>query len=617
MSYGLSPSIDIREKDFLSPGRQTANRFGAMCGDFMWGPVGERIPIVDEKVLIENFNAPVDSNYADWFSASNYLAYNDKLYVVRAIKESGSLNAGVSLFSEALQKLSLTSVIGTFVVGETVTGGTSTAKGTVVSIVNDDIYIKITSVAPFETTEIVTADGGATGTISTITDNQQSVPFTSLKKNFDHDITVNDEAFIKFKFLAKYPGDYGNNISVAVADSTSFATATITGTTTFKSVFDYSPSSTELAVVVLLNGSIAETFIVSLTPGAKNYRNEAYYIETYLARNSKYVYCYDNNSITFSLGTVSAVSLTGGAHVAPEASDLISAYDLFANKEELDVDVIFEANAANITSGNTVIQHIIDNILDVRKDCRGVFSATYNDVVNVAIATAVTNLEDYVSTTINRNSSYAAFYGNYKYQFDRYNDVYRWVPINGDIAGIYSIGQAWESPAGLNRGLIKNCIKLAINPNESYRDFMYPLGINPVYTLKNVGHVVMGQRTLATSSPSLFSRVDNRGLFILLEKNTADVARYYQFQKNTATERRRFVADIEPLFRQVQGLGGIEEYLIICDETNNTDTETANYTLVCDIFVRPNQSVEWIQLNFSAVQNVVNFEEIIASPYAS
>jgi hypothetical protein len=619
MSFGLSPSIDINERDFLSPSRQTANRFAAMVGNFNWGPVEERVLIDEEKTLVNTFNPPSIANRADWFSAANYLAYNDKLYVVRAIKAAGSKNAGIAIFSKALKTLVLENVVGDFVAGDVISGITSLAEGVVVKVVVDglitSLIIDVTS-GTFEEAEDIT-DGEnvpKTATITSITDNVKTFPFAELKKNFDHDVVVSDEDYIKFKILAKYVGVYGNNISVAIANSSNFATANIIGTTTFKANFEFAPASSEVAIVVLLNGGIVEKHLVSLVPGAKNYKGENYYIETYLNKVSKYIYVYDNHTIN-TVQSVESIALAQGVHAAPEAGDYMDGYDLFENKEEIDIDVIFESGCVDIASGETVAQHMIDEILEKRKDCRGVFGPKKSDVVSQTVATAVSNMITYVTSTLNKDSSFAAFYGNYKYQYDRYNDEFIWVPITGDIAGIYAVGQAWEAPAGVNRGLIKNCVKLAVNPSEGYRDQMYPVAINPIYTLKNVGHVVQGQKTLKTSTPSLFSRVDVRGLFILLQKNASDVSRFYQFQKNTATERRRFVADVEPLFRIVQGLGGIEEYLIICDESNNTGDVTSTLTMIADFYVKPAQSAEWIRLNFNATQATVNFEEIVSSPY--
>ena len=542
MSYGLSPSIEINEKDFLVGRRQVANRFAGTVGNFNWGEVGKKVLIRDEKDLVEVFHDPDDNNFADWYCVNNYNAYNDKLWVVRAIKEVGSDNAGICI----------------------------TKTGT-------------------------------------------NTPYAELRKNLDHEIVPSFDENEKFKFLAKYPGEFGNKLSVAMATDTDFPTAEVVSSgAKFKDLFEYAPATDEVALVVLLNEMIVERFIVSLKEGHKNFRGEVNYIEQYIERKSRYIYAYDNKSEE-DYDSFEAVDLAGGAHVAPTASDYNAAFNEFKNADEVELDVLFIGGAINVTDSHTVVQHVIDNILEKRKDIRFVFDMPTIDLKVPTIDGKRDAAIDFVATDVLKNSSYAAYYPDAKYQFDRYNDKWRWMPINGDIAGIYSIGQAFEAPAGLNRGILKNCQKLLFNPDETLRDVLYPLGINSVSTIRNIGHVVMGQKTLLSSS-SIFSRVDTRGLFILLQKNAKDVARFYKFQKNNPTERRRFVSDIEPLFRTIQGLGGIEDYLIVCDESNNTGEVKEANEMIADFFVKPEYSTEWIRLNFNATRATVNFEEVVASP---
>ncbi len=615
MSFGLSPSIDIKEKQFLTPGQQVgANRFAGMIGNFNWGTVGELVFVTEEKDIAEIFHTPDDNNFDDWFNAVNYTAYNNKLYLGRAIKEVGSFNAGLALFSEFMKALTLNTVVGAFEVSEVVTGSNSLATGIVTAIEDGVVYIKVTA-GVFEVAETITGtDSLATAVVEAIEDDMVSSPLKVLRKNYDHEAIVLPEEFIKFKILARYPGDYGNKISIAIANHIDFPTAKVIGATSFKSIFEFAPLVNEIAVVVLINDTIAEAEIVSLVPGTKNYKGQSSYIVNMFDK-SKYIYVYDNTEMT-TVVSIESTNLVGGVHMAPDIDDIINAYELFANGDGLDIDMIFDAGHANLSDGHLVQQFMLDNVADERRDLRVILSPRIEDVINLNITDAVDNLIDYVSNILVRDTSFGAFYGNAKYQYDKYNDKYRWVSIGGDVAGIYAVSEAWEAPAGINRATIKNCEKLAINPKEGYRDIMYPVGINPIYTMKNVGHVIMGQKTLKTSVPSLFSRVDNRGLFNLLEKNAVFVAKFYQFQKNNPFERRRFVADIEPLYKQLMGVGAIEEYLIICNETNNTDEVKDQLLMIADIYVKPYNSIEWIRLNFNATQATVNFEEIVSSPFA-
>jgi len=617
MSLGLSPSIEYSESSFLNATEQVANRFAGMVGKFPWGAVDERVLLENESDLLNQFLAPTDENFKDWFSAKNCLAYMNKLYVVRSIAEAGSFNSGLTLFTEALDVLNHGAItVGTaFEAGEVVTGTTSSATGTVMLVDGTDAVVIKELTGTFEEAEVITGGTSTSvATISTIVTAVETYEINILRKN-SNEITVANETSQILKFVARYCGSYGDNISVAISTVADFESAIITGTTKFADNFEFAPTGTEIALAVLLNGEILEKHIVSLTEGTKNYRGENNYIETYLENYSSLIFAYHNTGETVVLSQ-EATNLIGGNATTPTSSDVILSYNLFANPNEVDVDVIFDGANMDMTGGEDVVKHIVDNILEVNKVMRGVFGAKETDLVGVSTnATKSTNLQTYLGTTIAKQSSFGAFYGDYKYQKDVYNDKYRWVPISGDITGLYATSQAFEAPAGISRGLIKNCIKLAFNPSETYRDTLNPKGINTIYNIRNAGFVCMSQKTMQTAVPTPFSRVETRGLFILLRKATVNSSLYYLFQKHTPAMRRRFVSDVEPYFRNLQGLDAIEEYLIVCDETNNPSNVRDNNMMIGDFYVKPFNSVEWIKLNFTATQSNVNFEElIIASP---
>ena len=631
MSQGLSPSVDISEQEFQIANVATGVNFSAFAGAFKWGAVEEIKTITDEPRLAAVFGKPDDDNYEDWLPAASYLAYNDKLRVVRAAGDE-SMNAGLEVFSETLYKTSVKQTVlevttgegneavteevpqsFDLVVGETVTGRTSEATGKIVLIDTVDtthkvVYIKLIGETEFEADEII--DGATSESMATIETIEDSTnhPFKDYRKNSNSVMNISNDEFIKFKFLAKYCGELGNNISVAFANSQSFGTAYIYGTTTFKSQFDFAPTTNEIALVVLKDGKIEEKHILSLIKGTKNYKGENIYISDFLEQNSKsqLILCFDNYDQPLNLASMQATALTGGYYEMPDASDYNRAYNLFKNRESIDIDTIWCARAADILDGITVVQHIIDNITDVRKDCRSIFTARLVDVVNVDIETALNNLIAYIGT-IGRDSSYAAFYGNAKYMWDNYNSVYRWVSLAGDVAGIYSVGNMWQAPAGLTRGVIKNIVKLAISPDEPQRDTIYPSGVNPVYTDVDSGSVVFGQKTLKTSTESIFNRVDNRGLFILLEKTVRRMVRFYQFDKNSPSQRKRLLSDITPIFEDIKGVEGLGNYILICDKSNNVDGSNTMH-LRCRVQVLG--STEWIDILFEAVADSVNFEEI-------
>jgi phage tail sheath protein FI len=212
------------------------------------------------------------------------------------------------------------------------------------------------------------------------------------------------------------------------------------------------------------------------------------------------------------------------------------------------------------------------------------------------------------------SSSYAVMDSGWKYQFDKYNNVYRWVPLNGDIAGLCVRTDfdrdPWYSPAGFNRGQIKNVVKLAWNPNKTQRDELYKKGINPVITFPGEGTVLYGDKTML-ARPSAFDRINVRRLFIVLEKAIARAAKYSLFEFNDEFTRAQFVSLVEPYLRDVQGRRGIYAYRVVCDQTNNTPEVIDRNEFVGDIYIKPARSINFIQLNFVAVRTGVAFDEIV------
>ena len=212
------------------------------------------------------------------------------------------------------------------------------------------------------------------------------------------------------------------------------------------------------------------------------------------------------------------------------------------------------------------------------------------------------------------SSSYSVIDSGYKYQYDRYSDVYRWVPLNGDIAGVCARTDQerdpWYSPGGLNRGIIKNVIKLAFNPTKTERDNLYVQGINPVVTFPGEGTVLFGDKTML-NRPSVFDRINVRRLFIVLEKAIARASRSSLFEFNDQFTRAQFVNLVEPFLRDVQGRRGITDFRVVCDESNNTAEVIDSNRFVGDIYIKPARSVNFIQLNFVAVRTGVSFDEIV------
>lgn len=315
-------------------------------------------------------------------------------------------------------------------------------------------------------------------------------------------------------------------------------------------------------------------------------------------------------AIQFFQGSARGTLAGGADDLAPTDAVKITGYRLFADAQMYDISLIVLGKASA-----AVAVDVISNVAEVRRDCL-VFASpektTDGSVILGSSATAVTDTVAY-RTAIGIASSYAVLDSGYKYQYDRYNDAYRWIPLNGDIAGLAARAEftddAWFSPAGFNRGQVKNCIKLAFNPNQAARDTLYKNAINPVVTFPGMGTVLYGDKTML-AKPSAFDRINVRRLFIVLEKAIATAAKYSLFEFNDPFTQAQFRNMVEPFLRDVQGRRGITSFKVVCDSSNNTQNVIDTNNFVGDIYVAPARSVNYINLNFVAMKTgTVQFTE--------
>ena len=474
-----------------------------------------------------------------------------------------------------------------------------------------------------------------------------------LATSFDHQFTVGD--IIKINGEERRVNSITNSSLLIVSTPfTNPASAqTYSRTWEYAGIFDKEPVTTdhsaakgalydEVHVVVVdedgewtgTRETALETFTgVSI---AKNARNEdgtsAYYVDA-INRRSRYVWWMDHNSVGDAYTTAGAAvtawgtaaasgteyassaadgsmvettSLSGGVDgSAPSDADKITAFNKFKDAEEVDIGLI----VGGVASATVALQLI--SICEDRKDCVAFLSPEQSDVVNNegSEADAVVDFRNTLGS-----SSYAVLDSGYKYQYDKYNDVYRYVPLNGDTAGVTAATEAsrdaWFSPAGFNRGNIRNVVKLPFNPRKSERDTLYKNNINPVVTFMGDGTVLFGDKTLL-AKPSAFDRINVRRLFIILEKAISRFARAQLFEFNDAFTRAQFVGAVEPFLRNVQGRDGITDFKVVCDDSNNTGDVVDRNEFVGDIYVKPNRSINFIQLNFVAVRSGVDFSEIV------
>ena len=407
------------------------------------------------------------------------------------------------------------------------------------------------------------------------------------------------------------------------------------GTSTYQSNFGNSAAVDEVHVVVSdedglisgVPGTILETFQgLSRATNAKLDEGQTNYYREVINNNSRYVYPaavrssgYANtaaNITTLSNTQPQTVSFQGGSDGNPEGNVALSTiqlgYDHFKSAEDVDISLVLQGKARGGTNGESVANYIIDNICETRKDCVAFVSPDKDDVVLQTTGDEETQVKTYRDSVT--TSSYAVMDSGYKYQYDKYNDLYRYIPLNGDIAGLCvrsdETRDPWYSPAGYNRGVIKNVVKLAFNPGKAERDVLYKSGVNPVVTFPGQGTILFGDKTLL-AKPSAFDRINVRRLFIVLEKAISTAAKFTLFEFNDEFTRAQFKNLVEPFLRDVQGRRGITDFRVVCDETNNTGEVIDRNEFVGDIYIKPARSINFIQLNFVAVRTGVEFSEIV------
>tara|TARA_R100001594_G_scaffold95488_1_gene129816 strand:- start:698 stop:2863 length:2166 start_codon:yes stop_codon:yes gene_type:complete len=395
-------------------------------------------------------------------------------------------------------------------------------------------------------------------------------------------------------------------------------------------------------------GTVLESFIASKAQDAKKFDGTGNYYVNVINETSKYIWWGDhpdtldtlqgvsggaaarewgdtfvnieggtaagdtpNSGMTFgSLVRNFYAGLTGGSDgdAFTKTGLYTNGYDQFQDAETVDVSLLLGGPVEETVGGQLI------DLVDARKDCVAFLSPRREDVVNIANATtAQQNAVDYYNNTLNKSSSYGVFDSGWKYQYDRYNDMFRYIPLNGDIAGLCArtenTNDAWWSPAGFNRGQIRNIVKLAYNPRKAHRDNLYKNNLNPVVSFPGEGTVLFGDKTMQRK-PSAFDRINVRRLFIVLEKAIATAAKYQLFEFNDEFTRSNFVNMVTPFLRDVQGRRGIFDFRVVCDESNNTGEVIDRNEFVADIFIKPARSINFIQLNFVAVRTGVDFEEI-------
>ena len=642
MAFQVSPGVLVQERDITNIIPNVSTSIGAMAGAFSQGPIDEIVSISSEQELVDTFGKPNSTNFETFFTAANFLAYSNALRVVRT-QNTSIANATASGSSILIKNTddyqnnysAGQGTVGTFAARTAGTFGNSLQVSTCPSAT---AYEEISSrlVASDSTTNAVgntsiNVDEGSDFNVGDI------IQFSTTASTNDFDdgdfyrITAISSETLTF---VQHPRGAGG-LKRVILDNSKIkrrwkyydSVDRAPGTSAF--VSDRNGANDEIHVVVIDEdgvisgepGRVLETFSnLSKASDAKTPQGDTNYYPDVIYNKSKYIYWMDHNTSGTNWGneasgtTYTAVndptleSLSGGNNGSTVTDgQLKTAYEKYQDSETVDVNLIM--------SGTSTSAAHVDNIITIaeeRKDAVAFASPQRADVVNITNSnTQMQNVKDFFDSV--RSSSYVVFDSGYKYQYDRYNDVYRFVPLNGDIAGLCArtdtVADPFFSPAGFNRGIVRGAVKLAFNPTKAQRDILYPARVNPVATFPGQGTVLFGDKTGLTT-PSAFDRINVRRLFILLEKAISTASKFQLFEFNDEFTRANFRNIVEPFLREIQGRRGITDFLVVCDETNNTGDVIDRNEFKAEIFVKPARSINFITLSFVATRTGVSFDEV-------
>ena len=635
MASQVSPGVIIRERD-LSTGVLTGVSAlrGAFASSFRSGPVGKIVNIGSERELIDTFGAPAEANAADWLVASEFLRYGGQLAVVRA--ETGVLNA--TLDGSAV-------LVGS---KEDYEAGAGSSEK----------FVARNAGADGNNLRVVIIDRGADYTIT------KSGHGLSVGGTYTDDAAVGHEVVevvdantVRIIEGSAAPTPASGDTAVAFSNSSWNATAIGSTGLTYKNIGPRPGTSAfaterwikhdEVHVAVIdesTNTIVERNLYLSKLSDGKSPEGASTYWKDYVNEFSSYIYASALTSAEFTtlgsdpgaaaasygataaapvslariLGTAGG-SLSGGVDdYAYTAGEVSAAYTLFQDTEETSIDFVIMGGSMGSEADTLTKAGAVAAVANTRKDCIAFISPWNGNQVATSGNAALTptqqleNTIDFFSSI--GSSSYVVKDSGIKYVYDRFNDKYRYIGCNGDIAGLCvstsTIGDDWISPAGTSRGGLQNVVKLAFNPNKAARDDLYTAAINPVVAFPGSGPILFGDKT-ALASPSAFDRINVRRLFLNIEKRARGLAEGVLFEQNDSVTRSGFNAALSGYLSEVQARRGVTDYLVVCDETNNTPEVIDRNEFVAEIFVKPTRSINYVTVTVTATKTGVEFSEVV------
>ncbi len=637
MAFSVSPSVIVREVDASAAVPAIATPPAAIAGVFRWGPVGETVLISSENELVNRFGKPTNDNYETFFVAADYLSYANALYIARVDNgaeistSSDTTNANTQLHTFGAFDAKYPGDIGNSlevgyvkddkfeadiidvadISGSKLTGNTQVSQ--TLDFNATSLTFEVVPASALTTTwaedDVIVVGNDSVG--------YQDIPVTSFTEetlDSEGSVTANTSLIVSHSYTIAL----GQSYRLAESDLSKLS---LSRKWKYHSLFGKAPQTGNYHVIVVDEdgdisgdaGTVLELYEdVSTTSTAKLSNGSSNYYKDVILAQSSWVEVANTTHFEASAQNSTYESLALGTDGTSESATTLGAlaggYDLFKNSNEIDVSFVLQGKGDN--SGN-LANYIISNIAEYRKDAVAFISPSKEAVVDEnKTNTKLANVIAYGNSL--QNSSYSFMDSGYKYRYDKYNDVYRYVPLNGDTAGLASRVEPFESPAGFRKGVIKNVVKLAFNPNKAQRDQLYSKDINPVMSQVGQGIVLFGDKT-GLGLPSAFDRLNVRRLFISVEKAIANAAQSFLFELNDEFSQTQFKNIVEPFLREIQGRRGIIDFRVISDGTVNTPAVVDQGKFKANIFIKPARSINVIELTFVATRSGIEFEEIVGS----
>lgn len=653
MASQVSPGIVLKERDLSNAVVIGAQQItAAFASTFKKGPIGEIVNINSQKELIQVFGTPTDANAEDWYIGSEFLGYGGRLAVVRA--STGVLNATTGSAGVLVaNKAAWDAGTGSSEVFVARSAGTW-ANGIKVVVVDrgaDQIITlaEIPDTVPSaganitfnvggstKTAEVVSWDGTTKKLVVVLDDPTTLITTANTLEDGATDVAITAAV------------DWYTNTEIGSTGIKLSAIGPRPGTSQFAEARGVKYDELHVAVIDTTGAdsgaanTIVERFTyLSKISDGKSAEGASTYYRSVINEQSEYIFTGTHPTASINPSTAGAGEVWGQASSALNSGELLAlcaafnddlgfgtddyaynnsevgdAYDLFLDTEESVVDFILMGGSMATETDTKAKASKVISIAVSRKDCIAFVSPHKGNQVGTSGALSSTQQKQNTINFFNglTSTSYAVFDSGYKYFYDRFNDKYRYLACNGDVAGLCVATSAtlddWYSPAGVNRGSLRNAVRLAYNPNKADRDELYQSRINPIVSFPGSGVTLFGDKT-ALASPSAFDRINVRRLFLNVEKRVETLAKQVLFEQNDVTTRSSFSAAVNSYMNEIQARRGVTDYLVVCDETNNTPEVIDRNEFVAEIFIKPTRSINYITITFTATKTGVAFSEVV------